>query len=69
MTKHTPPGFQALTPERRRAIAKLGGTASHKSGAAHEWTSKEAAEAGRKGGKASWAARRARAAEQTEPSA
>jgi general stress protein YciG len=46
-------GFAAMDPERQRAIAKEGGKAAHKSGHAHEFTSEEAREAGRKGGQAS----------------
>lgn len=44
-----PRGLAALSPERRRHIAGLGGKASHLAGTAHEWTSEEASEAGRKG--------------------
>lgn len=45
-----PRGFAALTPERRIAIAKLGGRAAHAVGRAHKYTSEEASVAGRKGG-------------------
>lgn len=34
----------------QRRIASKGGTAAHQQGTAHEWTSDEAREAGRKGG-------------------
>lgn len=34
------------------AIARKGGKAAHRAGAAHEFTKEEAREAGRKGGKA-----------------
>lgn len=44
-----PRGLAALSPERRRSIAAMGGRASHVAGTAHEWTSEEAAVAGRKG--------------------
>jgi general stress protein YciG len=43
-------GFASLSAERRREIAQLGGRAAHKKGRAHEWSSAEAAIAGRKGG-------------------
>ncbi len=39
-----------MDPEKRKAIAALGGKAAHKKGVAHEWTVEEAAKAGRKGG-------------------
>ncbi|MDP9230857.1 MAG: general stress protein [Bacteroidota bacterium] len=39
--------------ERKREIASKGGKAAHASGHAHEFTSEEAREAGRKGGQAS----------------
>ena len=48
-----PRGFGTLTPERRRAIASKGGKAAHAQGKAHQFTGKEAVEAGRKGGRAS----------------
>ena len=38
---------------RQRDIASKGGKAAHQKGTAHEWTSEEAREAGRKGGMAS----------------
>ncbi|CAN5240312.1 hypothetical protein BH09BAC2_BH09BAC2_22310 [soil metagenome] len=43
-------GFAAMDPERRRAVAAKGGRAAHLSGNAHEFTTDEAREAGRKGG-------------------
>jgi len=47
-------GFAAISPERRRAIASLGGKASHAKGTGHKWTKgAEAREMGRKGGMAS----------------
>ena len=46
-------GFAAMNPERQREIAREGGKAAHQSGNAHEFTSEEAREAGRKGGQAS----------------
>lgn len=45
-----PKGFAAMTPERRREIAVMGGLAAHRKGTAHEFTSEEAVKAGRKGG-------------------
>jgi len=44
-------GFASMDPERQREIASKGGKAAHERGTAHEWTSEEAREAGRKGGK------------------
>ena len=38
--------------EKQRAIASKGGKAAHAKGTAHEFTSEEAREAGRKGGEA-----------------
>lgn len=45
-------GFASMDPELQRAIASKGGKAAHASGNAHEFKagSKEAKEAGRKGG-------------------
>ena len=43
-------GFASMDPERQRQIAREGGRAAHKQGVAHEWSSEEAREAGRKGG-------------------
>lgn len=43
-------GFAAMDPERQREIARLGGRAAQERGSAHLFTSKEAREAGRKGG-------------------
>jgi hypothetical protein len=41
-------GFAAMSPERQRQIASLGGRAAHQSGHAHEFTSAEARIAGKK---------------------
>jgi general stress protein YciG len=38
---------------KQKEIASKGGRAAHEKGTAHEWTSEEAREAGRKGGMAS----------------
>jgi general stress protein YciG len=43
-------GFASMSKEKQREIASKGGKAAHQQGTAHEWTSKEAAEAGRRGG-------------------
>ena len=43
-------GFAAMSPERQKAIASEGGRAAHRQGVAHEWSSNEARQAGRKGG-------------------
>jgi uncharacterized protein len=43
-------GFAALDSEQRRRIASMGGRAAHEKGTAHEFTSEEAAAAGRKRG-------------------
>ena len=43
-------GFASMSPERQREIASKGGRAAHAKGTAHEWTTEEAREAGRKGG-------------------
>lgn len=48
-----PKGFGSMGPEQKREIASKGGKAAHKAGTAHKWTSEEAQEAGRKGGKIS----------------
>jgi general stress protein YciG len=45
-------GFAVLDPELRRSIASKGGKAVHAQGKAHEFTSDEAREAGKKGGEA-----------------
>jgi uncharacterized protein len=45
-------GFAALSSDKQREIARLGGRAAHAQGSAHEFTSEEAREAGRKGGEA-----------------
>ena len=44
-------GFASLDRTKQREIASKGGRAAHIKGTAHEWTSEEAREAGRKGGK------------------
>ena len=46
-------GFASMDRHKQRDIASKGGKAAHQKGTAHEWTSEEAREAGRKGGMAS----------------
>ena len=43
-------GFASMDRDKRRRIASMGGKAAHLKGVAHQWTSEEACEAGRKGG-------------------
>jgi hypothetical protein len=43
-------GFASMSKEKQREIASKGGKAAHQQGTAHEWTSSEAAAAGRRGG-------------------
>ena len=45
-------GFGSMNEDRQREIASEGGKAAHEKGTAHEFTSEEAREAGRKGGEA-----------------
>lgn len=45
-------GFASMDPAKQREIASKGGKAAHAKGTAHEFTSEEAREAGRKGGQA-----------------
>jgi uncharacterized protein len=45
-------GFASMDPAKQREIASKGGKAAHQKGTAHEFTSEEAREAGRKGGQA-----------------
>jgi general stress protein YciG len=46
-------GFASMDPNKQKEIASKGGKAAHEKGTAHEFTSEEAAAAGRKGGLAS----------------
>jgi general stress protein YciG len=46
-------GFASMDEDKQREIASKGGKAAHEKGTAHEFTSAEAREAGRKGGEAS----------------
>lgn len=43
-------GFASMDPEKQKEIASKGGKVAHEKGTAHEFTSEEAREAGRKGG-------------------
>ena len=45
-------GFASMDRTKQREIASNGGKAAHLKGTAHEWSSQEAREAGRKGGMA-----------------
>jgi uncharacterized protein len=56
-------GFAAMDQEKQREIARKGGRAAHEQGVAHEWSSHEAREAGKKGGQA----RGSRAASEEKP--
>ena len=51
-SKRSNRGFASMDPQRQREIASEGGRAAHEKGTAHEFTSEEAREAGRKGGQA-----------------
>lgn len=42
--------FQHMDQAKQREIASKGGKAAHRKGTAHQWTTEEAREAGRKGG-------------------
>ncbi len=44
-------GFASMNKEKQREIASRGGKAAHEKGTAHEFTSEEARNAGRKGGR------------------
>jgi general stress protein YciG len=57
-------GFKSMDRSKQREIASKGGKAAHQKGTAHEWTSDEAREAGRKGGMAS---QRRKQSQQGEP--
>ena len=61
-------GFASMDRAKQREIASKGGKAAHQKGTAHEWTSEEARDAGRKGGIASHRRRREIMAQQNTPS-
>jgi uncharacterized protein len=50
MTDTSNRGFASMDDEKQREIASKGGHAAHEQGKAHEFNSREAREAGRKGG-------------------
>ena len=59
-------GFASMDRATQREIASKGGKAAHQKGTAHEWTSEEARDAGRKGGIASHQRRREQGGPSTE---
>jgi general stress protein YciG len=59
-------GFASMDRAKQREIASKGGKAAHQKGTAHEWTSEEARDAGRKGGIASHQRRREQTGEAGE---
>ena len=61
-------GFASMDRAKQREIASKGGKAAHQKGTAHEWTSEEARDAGRKGGIASHRRRREATGSPTETS-
>ena len=61
-------GFASMDRAKQREIASKGGKAAHQKGTAHEWTSEEARNAGRKGGIASHRRRRELLAQQNSGS-
>ena len=61
-------GFASMDPQRQREIASEGGRAAHEKGTAHEFTSEEAREAGRKGGQARSQSNRSNRANSTNAS-
>lgn len=56
-------GFAAMDRARVSELARKGGIAAHEAGTAHVFTSDEAREAGRKGGRATHAKRKAAVAQ------
>ena len=62
-------GFASMDRAKQREIASKGGKAAHQKGTAHEWTSEEARDAGRKGGIASHQRRREQNADRQTESA
>ena len=45
-------GFASMNKDKQRGIARAGGIAAHKKGTAHEFTTEEAIQAGKLGGRA-----------------
>jgi uncharacterized protein len=62
-------GFASMDKAKQRQIASLGGRAAHQKGRAHEWSSAEAREAGRKGGLTTHQRRKAQEPQETQPPA
>lgn len=60
-------GFAAMDPRKVSEIASKGGKAAHRAGTAHEFTPEEAREAGRKGGYATHAKRKAASSSESTP--
>src|SRR5438477_4330537 len=60
-------GFASMERIKQREIASKGGKAAHQKGTAHEWTSEEAREAGRKGGMASHRRKQEQQDQQDQP--
>ncbi len=60
-------GFASMDRNKQRDIASKGGKAAHQKGTAHEWTSEEAREAGRKGGMASHRRKQEQSGESSGP--
>ena len=62
-------GFAVMDPRKVSEIASKGGRAAHAAGTAHQFTSDEARDAGRKGGYATHAKRKAGKSEPPPPQA
>ena len=62
-------GFASMDRSKQKEIASKGGKAAHQKGTAHEWTSEEAREAGRKGGMASHRRKQEGGPDAAEPTA
>jgi general stress protein YciG len=62
-------GFASMDRGKQKEIASKGGKAAHEKGTAHEWTSEEAREAGRKGGMASHRRKQEQAGKAASPPA
>jgi general stress protein YciG len=60
-------GFASMDRTKQREIASKGGKAAHLKGTAHEWSSQDAREAGRKGGMASHRKRQQETAQESVP--
>ena len=65
--KRKPRGFAAMDRKLVSEIARKGGKAAHSAGTAHEFTTDEARQAGRKGGLATHAKRNPQGAPQQQP--